>query len=182
MFCDDKSIFLRMPSSHLDFLAHSNFGAFLFHGGPILRSYDLLLFNHFFALVCFIPSHIFTSLTHKFHVNLAIRFIFCINYVNITIVASRHHHTAIRRHMQIELIKNILRLINLTQLLFQIFCHVQHFARLILFSYVPYLDAQIIPRKQVIVVNRREFSPRNRIYYICKKVLSRWVVLDHEFC
>ena len=90
---DSEGVFLRMPSTHLDFLGHVYFGGFLLAGGI------LILRDNFFALVGFVCSYVFASLVHELYIDLAVCLIFRIDYMDVSVIASCDNHTAIRRNL-----------------------------------------------------------------------------------
>ena len=165
-----------MPGSHLNFLCHINFGRFLLVGRVrwILRDY-------FLTLVCPVGSCVFTTLIHKLNVNAAVGLVLYVYHVHIRVVPAGHHHAGVRGYLQIELVENVLGLVHLAELLLQVLGHVQELARLPLVPDVPYLDAQVVTRVNVVVVGGRELRPRDRIYNVREEVLARGVFLNHVF-
>ena len=165
-----------MPSTHFYFLAHIYFWWFLLNGWIWI-----VLWNDFFAFVCSISSRVLSSLIHEFNVNTAICLILNIYDMNICIISSSYDHARVRRNLQIKLIEDILWFINLTQFFLEVFSHIQKFNRLSLISNVPYLKSQVVSSINVIFIGWWKFCPRNRVNDICKKMLSRRVLLYHKF-
>lgn len=165
-----------MPSSHLNFLSHINFGWFLLVGRVrwILRDY-------FLTLVCSVCSSVLTTLVHELYVNTAVSLVLDVNNMYVSVVSSGHNHARVRGYLKIKLIENVLRLVNLAQLLFQVLRHVEELAGLTLVPDVPYLDAEVVTRINVVVVGGRELCPRDGIYNVGEEMLARRVLLNHVF-
>jgi len=136
-----------MPSSHLNFLGHINFGWFLLVGRVrwILRDY-------FLTLVCSVCSSILSTFVHELNVDTAVSLVLDIDNMYIGVVSTRHHHARVRGYLKIKLVENVLGLVNLAQLLFQVLRHVEELAGLTLVPDVPYLDAEVVTRINVVVV------------------------------
>ena len=81
--------------------------------------------------------------------------------------------------MEIKLVKDILTFIYFAKLLFQVISNIQNLAWLTLVSNVPDLDAEVVSRVHVAVVDRRELGATNRVDNIREKVLSGWHLFDH---
>ena len=166
-----------MPRSHLNLLCHINFGWFLLVGRVrwILRDY-------FLTFVCSVGSRILSTLVHKLHVDAAISLVLDVYNMYICVVSTGHHHARVRGYLKIELVENVLGLVNLAQLLFQVLRHVEELAGLTLVPDVPYLDAEVVTRINVVVVCGRELCPRDGIYNVGEEMLARRVLLNHVFC
>ena len=166
-----------MPSSHLNFLGHINFGWFLLVGRVrwILRDY-------FLTLVCSVCSSILSTFVHELNVDTAVSLVLDIDNMYIGVVSTRHHHARVRGYLKIKLVENVLGLVNLAQLLFQVLRHVEELAGLTLVPDVPYLDAEVVTRINVVVVCGRELCPRDGIYNVGEEMLARRVLLNHVFC
>ena len=103
MLGHSKGIFLWMPSPHLNLLGHVYLGGFLL-AGTIL----LILGDDFLALVGFVSAYVFASLVHELDVDLAVRLVFGVDHVDISVVASCDDHTAVWRNLQIEFVEDVL--------------------------------------------------------------------------
>ena len=140
-----------MPRAHLNLLIHVDFSCVLFlsSGRSTGRvRHDLL------ALVGPVVAHIFAAFVHELHVNLTVCLVLDIYNVHVRVVAAGEHHVRVRRYLQIELVKDIFALIYFTQLLFEVVGHVEHLAWLSLVPDVPNLNAKIVTRINVAVVDR----------------------------
>lgn len=155
---DSECVLGRVPRAHLDLLVHVDLGRVL-----LLRRGSItcrIVRDNLLALISPIVAHIFASFVHEFHVDLAVRLIFDIDDVNIGIITAGEHHVAAWRNLQVKLVEDVLALINFAQLLLQIVRHVEHFARLALVSNVPDLNAKVVARIDVSVVDGRELGTR----------------------
>ena len=92
-----------MPSPHHNLLGHVYFGGFL-----LAASVLLVLGDDFLALVGFVSSYVFTSLVHELDIDLAVRLVFGVDDVHISVVASCDDHTAVWRNLQIEFVEDVL--------------------------------------------------------------------------
>lgn len=101
--------------------------------------------------------------------------------MHIRVVPAGHHHARVRGYLEIELVENVLGLVHLAELLLQVLCHVEELAGLTLVPDVPYLDAQVVTRVNVVVVCGRELGPRDGIYNVCEEMLARRVLFNHVF-
>ena len=78
VFSNSKSVFGWMPSSHFYFLSHIYFHWFLF-----ICCCSGCLGDYLFTFICPICAYILSSFIHKFHINLTVRLILNINYMNV---------------------------------------------------------------------------------------------------
>ena len=141
-----KGVLGWVPSTHLDLLRHVGFSGLVF----VLLS---VWSNYLLALVGPVCANILTSLVHELDVNLAVGLVLDVDNVNVCIIASRQDHTRVRRDLQVELVKDVLALVHLTELLFEIIRYVEDLARLPLVPNIPDLDRQVVPGVHVAVVD-----------------------------
>ena len=76
-----------MPSSHLNFLCHINFGWFLLVGRIrwILRDY-------FLTLVCSVCSSILSTFVHELYIDAAVSLVLDVDNMYIGVVSTSNHH------------------------------------------------------------------------------------------
>ena len=153
MLGNGKGVLRWVPRAHLYFVNHVYFRRVLLVYG-VLR-----LRNDFLSFVHPIGAHVLASLVHEFYVYLTIGQVLYIDYVRIRVISPGQDHARIGRDLQVELVEDVLRLVYFAEFLLEVLCYVQDLARLILLPHVPYLNAQVVARKEVIIVNGREFRP-----------------------
>ena len=163
-----------MPCTHFDFLSHINFCRLL-----IIRRISRILRHNLLSFVCSICASVLASLVHEFHVDAAIGLVLDVDHVDIRVVPAGHHHAGVGGYLEVELVENVFGLVHLAELFLQVLRHVEELAGLALVPDVPYLDAQVVTRVDVIIVGGGELGPRNGVNYVGEEMLPRGVFFDH---
>ena len=94
-----------------------------------------------FAFIAALNTDLLASSIHKTDVNRRVDSVLLhIDYMSVLIVGASEDHSRTRTHLEIELIKNTLGLIQLNQILIEVISHIEGLNRLFIAPDVPNLN------------------------------------------
>ena len=96
-------------------------------------------------------------------------------------VAARQDHPRVRRHLQVEFVKNTFVLVDLAELGVEVLGDVERLDGLRIIAHVPDVHGQVVAREEVIVARGRELRHADRVDDLGEEVLARRVILKLDF-